>query len=76
MPSQHKTKVIGWHPEDPTLKEWVKDRAARTGVTIREYLDGVLAEHREKVAQQDALAARARAALPGKQQATTTEGQP
>ena len=37
MPNQHKNPGISWHPADSTLKEWVKDRAARTGVTVREY---------------------------------------
>lgn len=57
----HKTKLIGWHSEDPTLKEWITDQAAQAGVTIREYLDRLLAKERKRVERQ---------------QATTTEGKP
>jgi hypothetical protein len=59
MPNKHKNKLVGWNPEDPTLKQWVTDRAAKAEVTVREYLDRVLAEHRKTVEQQE----------------TTTEGQ-
>jgi hypothetical protein len=59
VPSQHKTKLIGWNSEDPTLKQWIKDRSVQAGVSVREYLDRLLAEHRRKVEQQE----------------TTTEGQ-
>ena len=49
MPGQNRTKLIGWHPEDPTLKEWITDQAAQAGVTIREYLDRLLAKERKRV---------------------------
>jgi hypothetical protein len=56
---RNKTKLIGWHSEDPTLKEWIGEQAAQAGVTIREYLDRLLAKERKRVERQ---------------QATTTEG--
>ena len=49
MPNQHKSRLIGWNSADPTLKQWIKDRADRAGVTVREYLDGVLSEHRRQI---------------------------
>ncbi len=52
MPNVHRSKLIGWNSEDPTLKQWIKDRAAHTGTTVREYLDRLLAEHRKQVEQQ------------------------
>lgn len=53
MPNRHKTPLLGWHPADPTLKPWVADRARRAGITVREYLDRLLAEHRKEVEQQE-----------------------
>ena len=41
--------MIAWKPSDPTLKPWVKDEAARRGITERELLDEALAEYREKL---------------------------
>lgn len=46
MPGQNKTKLIGWHPADPTLKAWVEAEATRRGVTRREILDEALAGYR------------------------------
>ena len=53
MPNKHRTPLIGWNSEDPTLKQWITDRAAKAGVSVREYLDRLLAEHRRKVEQQN-----------------------
>jgi hypothetical protein len=50
---RNKTKLIGWHSEDPTLKPWITDRASQAGITVREYLDRLLAEHRKEVEQQE-----------------------
>lgn len=46
MPGKNKTKLIGWHSDDPTLKAWIKAEADRRGMTIREFLDEVLAQYR------------------------------
>jgi hypothetical protein len=51
MPNQHKTPMIGWHSEDPTLKPWIAARAKSAGTTLREYLDRLLTEHRKQVEQ-------------------------
>jgi hypothetical protein len=56
---RNKTKLIGWHSEDPTLKQWISEQAEQAGVTIREYLDRLLAKERKRVERQ---------------QETTTEG--
>lgn len=48
MSSQHKTKLIGWHPSDPTLKAWVEAEARRRGITVRELLDEMAAEYRQR----------------------------
>lgn len=55
MSSQHKTKLLGWHPSDPTLKPWVKAEAGRRGVPQREILDEALAAYRTVVEANDAL---------------------
>jgi hypothetical protein len=49
MPGQNKTKLIGWHSADPTLKGWVEAEASRRGMSIREFLDGALAAYRASV---------------------------
>jgi len=46
MPNQHKNPSISWHSDDPTLKPWLENEASQRGVTLREYLDEVLAAHR------------------------------
>lgn len=43
MPGKNKTPLIGWHSVDPTLKPWVEAEAERRGITLREFLDAVLA---------------------------------
>jgi hypothetical protein len=49
MPSQHKNPHgIFWRPGDPTLKPWIENEASERGVTLREYLDEVLAVHRAR----------------------------
>lgn len=48
----NRTPLIGWHSEDPTLKRWIDEQAACAGVTVREYFDRLLAEHRKQVEQQ------------------------
>lgn len=49
MPGQNKTRLIGWHPQDPTLKAWIKKEAARRGVPERAVLDEALAAYRAAV---------------------------
>ena len=50
MPNQHKTGSISWHPDDPTLKPWIKAEAERRGMeTMRELLDEALSEYRDRV---------------------------
>lgn len=52
MPNKHKTRLIGWNSADPTLKQWITDRATQAGITVREYADRVFAEHRKQAEQQ------------------------
>lgn len=51
---RNKTPLIGWHSEDPTLKKWIVEQAEQAGVTIREYLDRLLAKERKRVERQQA----------------------
>jgi hypothetical protein len=53
MPNQHKTKLLGWHPSDPTLKPWVEDEAERLGVSVRELLDRALRDFRERTTKKE-----------------------
>jgi hypothetical protein len=53
MPNKHKTPMIGWHSEDPTLKPWIAARAKQAGTTAREYLDRLLAEHRRQTKKEE-----------------------
>lgn len=53
MPNKHKTRLIGWHSADPTLKQWVKAEAGRRGITEREFLDEALAEKRQRLSGSD-----------------------
>lgn len=46
MTGKNKLPLIGWHSQDPTLKHWLENEASVRGVTLREYLDEVLAAHR------------------------------
>lgn len=46
MTGKNKTPLIGWHSADPTLKPWIQARARQCGLTVREFLDRVLAAHR------------------------------
>ena len=46
MPNQHATKSITWHPKDPTLKPWIDAEAGGRGITLRQYMDEVMAVHR------------------------------
>lgn len=48
MPNQHKTKMIAWHSADSTLKQWIADQATRRGMTVKAFLDLVLADYRAK----------------------------
>jgi hypothetical protein len=48
MPNQHKNKLIGWNPTDPTMKQWIRDEAERRGVDQKVLLDEMAAEYREK----------------------------
>lgn len=46
MPNAHKNPLISWHSQDPSLKPWIENEASKQGVSLREYLDEVLACHR------------------------------
>jgi len=59
MPNQHKTPLLGWHPESAELAAWARAEAKRRDVDLKVILDEALAEYRRKVEQQE----------------TTTEGQ-
>lgn len=48
MPNQHKTKLLGWNPTDPTLGPWVRAEAERRGITLRAVLDEMATEYRAR----------------------------
>jgi hypothetical protein len=48
MPNQHKNKLIGWNPDDPTLRPWVEGQAEQRGVTLKAICDEALAEYRQR----------------------------
>lgn len=48
MPNQHATDLISWRSKDPTLRQWIRDKAAHWGVDQKVLLDDALAEYREK----------------------------
>ncbi len=49
MPSQHaQPDLISWRSKDPTLRQWIKDKAAHWGVDQKVLLDDALAEYRAK----------------------------
>ena len=45
----HKNPSISWHPDDSTLKPWIKAEAGRRGITDKAVLEEMAAEYREKV---------------------------
>jgi hypothetical protein len=46
----HRTPGISWHSADPTLKPWLEAEFKRRGMeTMRELLDEMAAEYRERV---------------------------
>jgi hypothetical protein len=49
MTGKNATPLIGWHSTDPTLKPWIQAEAASRGITVRELLDQVLAEYRDRL---------------------------
>jgi len=53
MTGKNKTPLIGWHPSDPTLKQWVKDEASRRGIRQRQLLDEVLEKHRKELSDEN-----------------------
>ena len=53
MPNAHKNPLISWHSQDPSLKTWILNEASKQGVTLREYLDEVLAAHRARSTSTD-----------------------
>lgn len=48
MPSQHKTKLLGWHPTSAEDSAWVRAEAQRRGVDLKVVLDEMLSEYRER----------------------------
>jgi hypothetical protein len=48
MPNQHKTPMLGWHPESAELAKWARAEAKRRGVPLKVILDEALAEYRTK----------------------------
>lgn len=50
MTGKNATPLIGWHSADPTLKPWLEAEFKRRGMeTMRELLDEMAAEYRERV---------------------------
>jgi len=50
MGGKNATPLIGWHSADPTLKPWLEAEVERRGMhTMRELLDEMAAEYRERV---------------------------
>lgn len=50
MTGKNATPLIGWHSTDPTLKPWLEAEVERRGMeTMRELLDEMAAEYRERV---------------------------
>ena len=49
MANQHKNKMIGFNPDDGTLKPWYEERAAELGVTAKSEYEKALSEHRQRV---------------------------
>ena len=49
MVGKNATPLIGWHSADRTLKPWIESEAERRGMTMRELLDEMASEYRERV---------------------------
>lgn len=50
MTGKNATPLIGWHSADETLKPWLEAEFRRRGMrTMRELLDEMAAEYRERV---------------------------
>ena len=50
MTGKNSTPLIGWHSSDSTLKPWLEAEVERRGMsTMRELLDEMAAEYRERV---------------------------
>jgi hypothetical protein len=49
MPNQHKTSLLGWHPESAKDAAWVRAEAERRGVPLKTILDEALARYRAEV---------------------------
>ena len=49
MTGKNSTPLIGWHSQDDTLKPWIEAEAGRRGMTMREVLDEMAAEYRQRV---------------------------
>jgi hypothetical protein len=45
----HKNPSISWHPDDSTLKPWIKAEAGRRGITDKAVLEEMAAEYRERI---------------------------
>lgn len=48
MPNQHKTPMLGWHPESAELAAWARSEAACRDVPLKVILDEALAEYRQR----------------------------
>jgi hypothetical protein len=46
MVNQHKNPMIGFNPDDGTLKSWYETRAADFGVTAKSLYERALTEYR------------------------------
>ena len=49
MSSQHKTKLIGFNPDDGTLKTWFETRARELGVTAKSLYEAALTAYRQQI---------------------------
>jgi len=49
MPNQHKTPLLGWHPQSAELLLWVRAESARRDVPMSRILDEALEAYRRSV---------------------------
>jgi hypothetical protein len=48
MPNKHKNGLIGFNPDDPTLKERLEALAARLGITRKKVLETAVTEYLDR----------------------------